>query len=339
MPTANLQVSASAGDAHEKADGTGFASTFTELFLDSNSAAASRYNGGLRFASVAIPFGARIDSATLEWYVKDNKTDSFDVDVYGQAVDNASDFATDADVTSRTPLTTATVGYSAVDVAVGWATVGDAKAIVSELVSRAGWASGNAIVLIVKGRTGTNRAGNVRSYDYSGNTFGPKLTVVWTAAKTLSGSVGPAGAVVKRTRRSVAGSVGPAGTAVRLTRRVLTGALTPVGAIVRKPQRTLAGTVTPVGDIPPRRLFRTLTGTVTPAGTKQVRLSRRLTATLTPVGNLVLGALGQIFGARACATQTVSPTALAIQVIEERQMATMTLAQTGRARQTLEACA
>ncbi len=107
---------------------------------------------GVRFQNVAIPRGAIITSAYIEFTSNDDQTETTDLAIWGQAVDHAPQFTTNsADISSRTH-TTAEVDWSEES----WTTGGkyqtpDIKTIVQELVNREGWSSGNAMAFMFKG--------------------------------------------------------------------------------------------------------------------------------------------------------------------------------------------
>ena len=67
--------------------------------------------------------------------------------MYGEDVDDAVNFVTDPNVSTRTRTTASTV-VSQADIADGWYGI-DATAIVQEVVGRPGWASGNALAIVM----------------------------------------------------------------------------------------------------------------------------------------------------------------------------------------------
>lgn len=176
--TLNLQVGASADDAYEADDNTGFNSTGVLVVSIANTVAASRYNGGMRFSNVLIPQGATIISAVLEVYSIGTVNDDSAVDIFCNDVDNAVNFSTDPDVTSRV-RTTATVSDNTDSVGTGWYAFPDISSVVQEVIDRAGWASGNAFVVLVDGQSTVNKDFRYRSYDGSAANAA-KLTIVYT---------------------------------------------------------------------------------------------------------------------------------------------------------------
>ena len=118
---------------------------------------------GLRFAGITIPNGATITNAYVQFQADEVTTDAANLTITGEAVDDASTFiSTSGNITSRS-LTTASVGWSPAP----WPTIGEASfaqqtpniaPIIQEIVNRPGWASGNALVVIVTGGNGVRTA-------------------------------------------------------------------------------------------------------------------------------------------------------------------------------------
>ncbi len=108
---------------------------------------------GMRWTNVTIPNGASIINATIQFHVDEtNPNDPIIVRFAGHDHDNAPAFTTtDFDISSRAN-TTATVDWNIPD----WVSVSDEGPaqetpnlgpIVQEIVNRAGWVSGNAMVI------------------------------------------------------------------------------------------------------------------------------------------------------------------------------------------------
>lgn len=145
---------ASNQDRNEEGDGTLHAIDYIYVYTRSNNVALDRIHAGLLFPNITIPRGSTINSATMEIYrsaILDPAHD-MNVDIYGNDVDNAVEYATEADVKDRA-LTDASVPWVEDDQAGGWRVSPDIAAVIQEIVSRPGFASGNniAILLIAKG--------------------------------------------------------------------------------------------------------------------------------------------------------------------------------------------
>jgi hypothetical protein len=122
----------------------------------------------VRFTGVAVPQGATISNAYIQFQCDEVSTGVSSLTIRGQDIDDAPGFTSTAfDISSRT-VTTASVAWSPPD----WNTVDEAgtnqrtadiSSIIQEIVNRPGWISGNDIVIIFTG-TGTRTA---ESYDGS----------------------------------------------------------------------------------------------------------------------------------------------------------------------------
>lgn len=110
---------------------------------------------GLRFTDIQVPRGATIDEAWVQFWADEADTGPTDLVIHAQAADDAGTFSSDADVESRA-LTTASVPWTPEP----WTVAGaagpaqrtpDLSVVVREVTDRAGWASGNSLVLVVSG--------------------------------------------------------------------------------------------------------------------------------------------------------------------------------------------
>ena len=149
----DIAVSSGDDDVEERAsDGVlDFSSTDIELGEDGG------FNGvqtvGLLFRSVAVPQGATIDVAYLEFTADETDSGVTDVVIRAQDADNAASFAAVVnDVTDR-PTTGTSIPWS-IPV---WDTIGaahqspDLGAIVEPIVGRGGWSQGNNLVFVIDG--------------------------------------------------------------------------------------------------------------------------------------------------------------------------------------------
>lgn len=183
---AQWTVAASADDAHERADGTGFSYTSAVHDISSSALASSRGNAGLRFTSINIPAGSTILTCTIEIYVGSKIFDDINVELYFEDVDDAVDFNTgDPDVTSRDPTDATVVPWSADAIAPtpAYVTSPDFTAHLQEIVDRVGWASGQDVVVLIRAKSDATKNCECQSAD-GANT--PKLNVTWLAAVILA---------------------------------------------------------------------------------------------------------------------------------------------------------
>lgn len=108
--------------------------------------------GGMRFTNVTVPQGSVITSAYLRFYIPAfgiNQTVSpVNNMIRGEDSDNASTFSTMADFDAR-PITTAQIDWSNMPgwYENTWTDSPDISTIVQEIVNRAGWVSGNSMVI------------------------------------------------------------------------------------------------------------------------------------------------------------------------------------------------
>ena len=153
VTTLAVRVAANADDAEERvSDGRMLVgSSDLELVRE-----ASEQVVGMRFVGVAIPRDATIVSASVQFQVDEATTEATQLTIRGQAADQALAFTTAARNISTRPTTTESVEWPVPP----WPVVGvqgdgqrsvDIAAIIREIVVRPGWASGNALALIVTG--------------------------------------------------------------------------------------------------------------------------------------------------------------------------------------------
>jgi uncharacterized protein YjiK len=132
---------------------------------------------GLRFPSLAIPQGATILGAGIQFQADETQSEATSLTIRAQAGGTTAAFSnTTFDVSSR-PRTTASVSWSPAP----WSTIGEAganqhtpdiKAVIQEIVSRPDWVSGSSIVILI---TGT---GHRTAESYEGTAAGaPRLEV------------------------------------------------------------------------------------------------------------------------------------------------------------------
>ncbi|MGY1810952.1 PKD domain-containing protein [Blastococcus sp. SYSU D00669] len=206
----DVPVRAGADDVEEALAGAvDLGSSDLELVTDGGTAQTV----GLRFTGVAVPAGATITNAYVQFQVDEATTAATSLTVAAQAADNPPGFTTAARDVSARPRTSATVAWAPA----AWSTVGargpdqrtpNLAAVVQEVVSRPGWASGNALALVLTG-TGRRTAEAVES----GAALAPVLHVEYTtggtgpanAAPTVS--AGPDRSVVRPAAASLDGTV------------------------------------------------------------------------------------------------------------------------------------
>ena len=149
-----VRVATGNDDAEENAAGAvNLTSSDLELVFDK-----STQTVGLRFGSVAVPRGAEVTAAWLQFTVDETGSASTALTLAGEASDNALPFAKTTRNVSARPRTSSSVAVSWSPQP--WTVVGQAgpdqrtpglAAVVQEIVGRPGWASGNAVVIVLTG--------------------------------------------------------------------------------------------------------------------------------------------------------------------------------------------
>lgn len=176
MTSLTVQVNSSSDDAYQAfTSSVGLLTDNIVTFDNANKVVGDRFTG------VTIPKNATINSAYYQWYLPNSTYDTGAWTVTGQAADNPGTFTTaSGDIYDRS-RTTATAAVNVTDIRTagdGHYTLVDVKTILQELVNRAGWASGNAIVLISEALT----SGAMRKNTYDNNAaHGAKLVIEYTA--------------------------------------------------------------------------------------------------------------------------------------------------------------
>ena len=153
--TIDIPVAASSDDAEESATGgMNLASTDLDLTFD-----LTQQKIGMRFNQVAVPQGAQITQAYVQFMVDETSSDATSLTLAGQAADNAPTFTGASGNISSRPLTVASVPWSPA----AWTRVlaagpdqrtPDLSAVIAEIVNRPGWSSGHSLAIII---TGTGR--------------------------------------------------------------------------------------------------------------------------------------------------------------------------------------
>lgn len=172
MATFNGTVAASSDDARQVSGGT---MELTGGYPNTNGSAVWV---GFRFTNVTIPQGSTINSASIILAILAN--DDPDLDIYGNDVDDAATFTSTAYNISDRALTTAKVNWTASNIG-AYATKSspDIASIIQEIVDRAGWASGNDIVILFDSLSSSYI--NFKAYDSGeGSSAYPKITIDYT---------------------------------------------------------------------------------------------------------------------------------------------------------------
>jgi len=143
---------------------------------------------GMRFQNLAIPQGATIQSAEIEFTVETADSSTTNLTIYGHDTNDASQFGSGNYNISGRSKTTASVAWTAVPNLGPNAklTTPDIKTVVQEIVNRSSWASGNDMAFIITG------SGTRIVYSFDGTpTKAPVLRVTYqtNASPTASNNI------------------------------------------------------------------------------------------------------------------------------------------------------
>jgi hypothetical protein len=154
VQTLERRIATSSDDAEERLSDGRVSLTSSDLELVTDSADVQLV--GVRFPGLAIPPGAAIQSAWIQLQTDETSSETTTLTVRAQKSANAAPFVSTAgSLSARTP-TVAAVPWSPS----AWSVVGEATAtqrtpsltaLVQEVVSGPGWASGNAIAFLIGG--------------------------------------------------------------------------------------------------------------------------------------------------------------------------------------------
>ncbi len=151
--TLTVRVSGGSDDADQARSGS-VRRTAREIKLGGDK---GRTTAGVRFSGLAIPRGATIRSATIQFRADKSERSSGTFTLRAQASDSASAFTSAAFDLSSRPKTTAAVSWSVPEWVGGAAgtkqRTPDLTTLLQEVVNRPGWASGNALAVLVSGTT------------------------------------------------------------------------------------------------------------------------------------------------------------------------------------------
>jgi uncharacterized protein YjiK len=148
----DVRVKAGSDDAEERAGGSvGLTSSDLEMVMDGT----VRQTVGIRFKGLAIPAGATITKAWIQFVADEGQSEATALAIRAQAAGNAATFTTGSANLSSRPRTSASVSWSPPAWTAGAAGAAqrtpDLAAIVQEVVRRRGWASGNALAFVLTG--------------------------------------------------------------------------------------------------------------------------------------------------------------------------------------------
>jgi hypothetical protein len=174
----NLKVSTGEDDAYDYSAAEFWNDTATMRVGDNSGKKATM---GLRFSGVSVPAGATITRAVLRVRSYQNWSNALHLKVSGEAADDAGSFVDASVRPSARVKTVRQVDWDPVAWSNGvWYEGPELKEVVQEVVNRVGWASGNAMVLLLAddgSATSVNRL--VYAYN-SGSANGAELQIEYT---------------------------------------------------------------------------------------------------------------------------------------------------------------
>ncbi|MCK5148277.1 fibronectin type III domain-containing protein [bacterium] len=163
LQTLVRQIAQSSDDAEERYGVMNLSDNKLEITWDSE-----YQNIGLRFQNINLPGNAIIVNAYIQFTTAEASLGTVLIDLHSEAIDNASTFTTAyANLRDRN-WSTASVNWSPNS----WTTIGesgilqrtpDISSLVSEIISRSGWQSGNALSFKLSGTSFNHRV--AKSFD------------------------------------------------------------------------------------------------------------------------------------------------------------------------------
>ena len=186
MAVLDIQIAQSSDDAQESAGTVVINGTTNGNDLD-----ATTDWVGLRFIVPSIASGDTINVAYLTVQPTASASDEPDVTIFCEAADNPSTFSTAASNISGRSRTTASVNWASTDLGANGSTDFNTASLVSpvqEVINRAGWAAGNALVFLIQGSATATRDLSVKLFDGAGGAAtAPRLHIEYTAAAGATG--------------------------------------------------------------------------------------------------------------------------------------------------------
>lgn len=179
-PTGTTFTKAIAQTADDAEEPNGRAAATVSTILELGPGTGLARTIGMRFSGLAIPVGARIDSAVIEMVAAGSDSGATNLTIVGEAADNAAAYADVAGSISGRPKTGASVAWAPPAWTAGTTyayRTDDLRGVLQEIVSRPGWQSDNAAAFMFTG-TGFRRAA---AFD-SGAAKAPRLVVSYTPA-------------------------------------------------------------------------------------------------------------------------------------------------------------
>lgn len=149
--TISKQIATGADDAEQSESGGSMdlGSSDLEFTMDGS----TKQTLGMRFAGMAIPNGAIVTNAYIEFTADEQQPDATNLVIAAQAADNSTTFTSSSSNISSRPKTLTTVSWNNLPI---WTVnqkyqTPNLASVVQEVVNRPGWVGGNAMVFIATG--------------------------------------------------------------------------------------------------------------------------------------------------------------------------------------------
>lgn len=214
LADSSYKVVASADDAEEE---TSSGNTYIgSPVLELGEKDTGAQSVGVRFQQLAIPQGATVNSARLEFTAALNATGTADLTIQGHASDSSPAFAEGAgtrNVSSRAKAI-ASKSWTPAALLTGEVYKPDVTAVVQAIVNRSGWSSGNAMAFMISG------TGQRKVHAFDGNSaLAPRLIVTYDAPSTSTSCLENVNRVVANPTANVQYTVRDKGTNVEIDAR------------------------------------------------------------------------------------------------------------------------
>jgi hypothetical protein len=139
---------------------------------------------GLRFTGIAIPQGARIQSASLQIYV--TSRDDPNLYVFSEASPNPSDFSSSGP--QARPRSRQFARWKASNIGEGWQSSPDLSAMIQAAVDGQDWRAGNALLLLLRDAGGRLM---FHQWDYEHGATAARLIIVFEQGQVVPTSSPP----------------------------------------------------------------------------------------------------------------------------------------------------
>lgn len=175
--TLELTVLANSDNCQWHEDGTDFYNNINGLYMGWYAYDSIGIRTSIRFPDCTLQQGENIISAILTLTAWGTDSKAGNIDIYGNDEDNAVAPTSGADGNSKV-LTTEKLSYTLPSTWVTYSTYTiDVTNIVQEIVDRAGFASGNALMLLMRWVSGVGERTHATIYTGSDPAYHPKLTI------------------------------------------------------------------------------------------------------------------------------------------------------------------